>query len=80
MLLVAERDEAERLQKPVGRLGGREHFSHTADCPRLGLERDLNKIAFLQGLAQAQHAACNRDGLQFASGALPICQNYQCRS
>jgi len=55
MIVVAERDETEGLQGPVGgRANRHQHFRHASHRARLGLKRNLDKISLTQRLGQAQ--------------------------
>ena len=76
MVVVAERDEAEGLQRYIrSRAHRSEHFGHAPYRARLRLKRYLDKISLGQRLGQAQQPAGYGDGLQFGFGAPAIFQD-----
>ncbi len=76
MVVIAERDEAEGLQRYIrSRAHRREHFGHAPYRAGLGLKSYLDKISLRQRLGQAQQPAGHRDGLQFGFGAPAIFQD-----
>ena len=75
MVVVAQRDEAERLQGPVrGRPHRREHFRHATHRSGLRLKGDFDKISLAERFRQAQQASRDGDSLEFSFGALAIFQ------
>jgi len=67
MVIVFERDEAERLQHPRGRLAhGAEKLCHPVHRSRLRLKCQLDKVALRQRTRQLQKSASDRDGLKFS--------------
>ena len=80
MIVIAECDETKRLQRSVaGRANGAQHFGHASDWASLGVEGNFDKIALGQRPCKPQQAASNRDGLEFAFGALTIFQHDEGR-
>ena len=78
VVFVAQSDEAEGLQHAsLPRPHGIQHFGHAVHIPRLSLKRNFDKVAFAQWLAQVQHSAGCRNGLQSAFGLIAIAQLYQ---
>lgn len=78
MIVVAESDEAEGLQRPIGSRPHRtEHFGHASHRARLGLKSDLDKIPLAQRPGQPQQAAGHGYSLQLGFGALTIFQDNQ---
>jgi hypothetical protein len=76
MVVVAERDEAEGLQRSVRSRAHRcKHFGHTPYRARLGLKSYLDKISLGQRLGQPQQPAGHGDGLKFGFGAPAIFQD-----
>ena len=75
MIIVAERDEAEGLQRPVGSRTDRgQHLCHASYRSRLSLKSDFHEISLAQRPGQSQKPASHRDGLEFGFGALTIFQ------
>jgi hypothetical protein len=75
MVVVTQRDEAERLQRSVGSRADRsQHLGHASDRSGLGLKSYLDKISLRQRPGQAQQSAGYRNGLEFGFGALTIFQ------
>lgn len=78
MVVVAERDETEGLQGPIGsRPHWTEHFGHASHRARLGLKGDLDEIPLAQTPGQPQQAAGHGYSLKLGFGALAIFQNNQ---
>ena len=78
MIVIAQRDEAERLHNSLARSPhGSQHLGHTMNRARLRLKSDLDKIALSQSPAQPQQAAGNGNSLKFGFSALPIFQHDQ---
>src|SRR5579864_1072720 len=76
MVVISQRNEAERLQSPVGRLArGREHLRHANDGADLGLKADLDEVPLAEWLSQFKESAGCRDGEEFASRALAIIES-----
>jgi hypothetical protein len=58
VIIVAQRDEAKRLQTAFRELvQWTQHFSHALDRTRTGLESDLNEITLAQRLPEKQQTA-----------------------
>lgn len=75
MVVIAERDEAKRLEDAAGRAAHRaEHFRHSLHIARMGLKRQLYKVAVAQRARELQQPAGDRNHLQFAFGAKAISQ------
>ena len=75
MVIVVERDEAEWLENQVGpATHGFEHLRHALHIARLGLECDLDEVAFGQRLRHLQKATCSRDGLQLGLRAFAVAE------
>lgn len=73
MVIIFERDEAERLQHPIGVARNRiENFCHAVHGARFGLKSDLDEIALRELMRQAQQSAGGRNGLELGSGAPAI--------
>src|SRR6516162_2117553 len=73
MIVIAQRNEAERLQNTVGRLTCRwQHFRHANHGTNLGLEADFDEVALAHWLGQLEQSAGYRDGKEFRSRALTI--------
>ncbi len=76
MIVVAERNEAERLQGAVrGQPHGREHFRHASYWSGLRLKSDFDKISLAERFRQPQETSRDRDSLEFGFGALTILQH-----
>ena len=59
VVIVLERDEAERLQHAIRRLlRGAEYLRHAVYRALLSLKGDLDKVAATQRTRQLQQAAC----------------------
>ena len=75
MVVVAQCDEAERLQGSVrGRPHRREHFRHASYRSRLRLKSDFDKISLAERFGQPQETAGDRDSMEFGFGAFTIFQ------
>jgi hypothetical protein len=73
MIVVAQGNEAKGLQIPLYELARRtEHFGHAMYRAGLGLERNFDEVALLEGSGQMQQSTGGGDGLQFGLGALPV--------
>ena len=73
MIVILERDEAERLQNAIRRLTSwAQHFCHTVDRAGLRLESDFNKVTLPQRLGQAQKSSRSGYGLEFSFCAAAI--------
>ena len=67
VVIVLERDEAERLQHAIRRLPhGTEDFSHAVHRARLRLKCDFDEVAGSQRLRQLQQSASHRNSLEFS--------------
>src|SRR5712692_1967172 len=78
MIVVAQRDEAKRLQSTiVRRPHGTQHLGHAVYRAGLRLEGNLDKITLAQEPCQRQQAAGYGDGLKFALGALTVFQQNE---
>ena len=76
MIVVAERNEAERLQGAVsGRPHRREHFRHASYRSGLGLKSDFDKIPLAERFGQPQETSRDRDSLELGFGALTVFQH-----
>ena len=64
MVVVLERDEAERLQYSAGHLShGTQDFRHAVNRAGLRLKSYFNEVALRETLRQLEQAAGYRDGL-----------------
>ena len=73
MVIVVECDEPEWLINHIGPATHRfEHFGHALHVARLGLECDLDEVAFGERLGYLQQAPSSRDGLQLGFRALAV--------
>lgn len=63
MIVVAHRNEAEWLQDAFRSPSCDQHLGHAVHCAALGLERDLDEIALLEGFRDSQKSASNGNGL-----------------
>lgn len=75
MIVIAQRDEAERLQNAFDSPYWIQHFGHAVYRTGLCLEGDLDKVTLPQGLAQSQEAAGDRDCLKPGFSALAVFQH-----
>jgi hypothetical protein len=67
MVVVLDRDEAERLQYAIRCLShGAEDLGHGVDWARLRLKCNFDEIALRQRTRQLQQSARRRDGLEFS--------------
>lgn len=67
VVIVFERDEAERLQYARRSLAHRaEKLRHPVNRPGLRLKCELDKLPLREGTRQLQKSASNRDGLKFS--------------
>ncbi len=49
MVIIAQRDEAEGLKRPiVSRANWHQHFGHSSDRSRLSLKSDFDKVTLCQ--------------------------------
>ena len=79
MVVVAEGDETERLQRSIA--GGADRAEHLSDASHratLDLEGYFDKIALTQRSAQPQQASGNGNSLKFSFGALTVLQHDEC--
>jgi len=76
MIVVAQRNEAERLQSPIGRFArGGQHLRHANDSSDLGLKADLDEVSMPERLGQFEQSAGHGDGIEFASRTLAIIES-----
>jgi len=81
MVVIAKRDEAERLQRSfAGGANRDEHFGHASDRTAVDLEGNLDKVALAERSGKPQQAAGDGNGLEFAFGALTVFQHDECRN
>ena len=67
MVVIVERDEAERLKHAICRLAdGAENLGHTAHGPRLRLKCKFDEGSISERTRQLQQAASRRNGLEFS--------------
>ena len=70
MVVIFERNEAERLQHTVTHFPRRaEDFSHAVHGPGLRLKSNFDEVALAQRMSHPQQAAGHRDGLEFSFSA-----------
>lgn len=70
MVVILQRDEAERLQDAVGHLPQRsQDFGHAMHRAGLRLKRDFDKVALSQRVGQRQQSTGHGNGLEFRFGA-----------
>ena len=75
MIIIVQRDEAERLQHSVCRLPRRlEDLGHAVDRARMRLKRYLDERAVSQRMCHLQQPAGDRDGLEFSFSVPAIFQ------
>lgn len=73
MVLILQRDEAERLQYAVVQLPhGGKSFGHAVNRPGLRLKRNFDEVTLRERLRQLQQAAGHGNGLEFSFGAPPV--------
>jgi hypothetical protein len=67
MILVLERDEAERLQYTIGHLPHcRQNLGHAVHWPGLRLKSNFDEVAASQRMRQPKQAASYGNGLEFS--------------
>jgi hypothetical protein len=68
VVVILERDEAERLQYSVHRLPhGAQDLSHAMDWPRLRLKCQFDERTGSKGMLQLQQSTGHGDALEFSS-------------
>ncbi len=73
MVVILERDEAERLQHAVRLLlRGTENFGHPVHRPGLRLKSNFDEVALRQTVRQLQKAASHGNGLEFSFRASAV--------
>ena len=66
MVVILQRDEAERLQYTVGHFPHRgENFGHAVHRTGLRLKGNFDKVALSQRMGHLQQAASHRNSLEF---------------
>ena len=74
MVVILERDEAERLQYAIGHLHRAENFRHAVDWARLCLKGHFDKVALSQRSGHLQQPAGHGNGLEFSFCAPAVFQ------
>jgi len=77
VVIIAQRNEAEWLQRSLRAAHGIQHFSHAAYRAGFRLERDLDEIAIAERLRQPQESTGHGYRLKFAFCALSIFKHHE---
>ena len=80
MVIVFDRDKAERLQHTIGDAShGAQHLGHAVHRTCLRLEGDFYEVTLSQRLCKSQQATSGGNGLEFGFRTAAVFQTNRCQ-